>query len=129
MPSRADTSFLPTFINDAEPWEFVSCQCPLGLIPHFYPTKDYSNWGMTKVSMPSRADTSFLHTKCGLEFKVVNGCQCPLGLIPHFYTEKAKKECAFCTVSMPSRADTSFLLPTTISTWTRHLPSVNALSG
>ena len=60
MPSRAYTSFLPaTFINDAEPWEFVSmpsraytsflpsiqyinfhyywrCQCPLGLIHHFY---------------------------------------------------------------------------------------------
>ena len=37
------------------------CQCPLGLIPHFYHTKksDSSDTGK-KVSMPSRAYTSFL---------------------------------------------------------------------
>ena len=37
------------------------CQCPLGLIPHFY-----------KV--------------IGLSEKDINMCQCPLGLIPHFYS-------------------------------------------
>ena len=37
------------------------CQCPLGLIPHFYINNDtvYGGGGMW-VSMPSRAYTSFL---------------------------------------------------------------------
>ena len=39
MPSRAYTSFLPRFIADAEAAE-VMCQCPLGLIPHFYDALD-----------------------------------------------------------------------------------------
>ena len=63
-----------------------TCQCPLGLIPHFY-------------RMVSK-------TLCA--YRLV--CQCPLGLIPHFYPlweegVKYVKE----TVSMPSRAYTSFL--------------------
>ena len=37
------------------------CQCPLGLIPHFYVDKILR---FTEVDYP---------------------CQCPLGLIPHFY--------------------------------------------
>ena len=40
------------------------CQCPLGLIPHFY---DGDYWGI----------------KAGVAW-----CQCPLGLIPHFYEEE-----------------------------------------
>ena len=61
MPSRAYTSFLqPIAFFDIEC--FPKCQCPLGLIPHFYDKMwlDESNW---KIA-----------------------CQCPLGLIPHFYT-------------------------------------------
>ena len=39
------------------------CQCPLGLIPHFYLTlKSFSCY-------------------------FISVCQCPLGLIPHFYSE------------------------------------------
>ena len=60
MPSRAYTSFLHN-----PPAELVAticlCQCPLGLIPHFYDS-------------PSRTSAS-----------VLKMCQCPLGLIPHFY--------------------------------------------
>ena len=60
MPSRAYTSFLRNMwcSGNFTKWK---CQCPLGLIPHFYHTKksDSSDTGK-KVSMPSRAYTSFL---------------------------------------------------------------------
>ena len=36
------------------------CQCPLGLIPHFYDQKGGSVCECENVSMPSRAYTSFL---------------------------------------------------------------------
>ena len=39
-----------------------TCQCPLGLIPHFYISIAFNNWHdrCQNVSMPSRAYTSFL---------------------------------------------------------------------
>ena len=89
------------------------CQCPLGLLPHFY-----TEWVLyylsdsSSVSMPSRAVTSFLHYEIHLTYfpdkvgvNALSGCylisthlyalinlarkevcQCPLGLLPHFYT-------------------------------------------
>ena len=93
MPSRAYTSFLRRrsiwFGQDQSP-----CQCPLGLIPHFY-ANDPDGWDMLEddVSMPSRAYTSFLHNDV-IE-KLVDEylqCQCPLGLIPHFYHDIAMSE-------------------------------------
>ena len=39
------------------------CQCPLGLIPHFY-YQSYKDEGLSETQ-----------------------CQCPLGLIPHFYDD------------------------------------------
>ena len=89
------------------------CQCPLGLIPHFY-------WAKSLYEMIVKG----------------NRCQCPLGLIPHFYMIPYYDQDAdwwFCvnalsglylistdspdmlyrtmfdSVSMPSRAYTSFL--------------------
>ena len=61
MPSRAYTSFLRMTLElSCLGWK--RCQCPLGLIPHFY-TMDMVR-RMQKlhdiVSMPSRAYTSFL---------------------------------------------------------------------
>ena len=47
----------------------MMCQCPLGLIPHFYAIK-YSGTVYIKVA----------------------GCQCPLGLIPHFYNDRNDHE-------------------------------------
>ena len=62
------------------------CQCPLGLIPHFYGEKRVQH----------RVGTLL--------------CQCPLGLIPHFYTKLLEREeKGIDVVSMPSRAYTSFL--------------------
>ena len=59
--SRAYTSFLPQISNKIGKWGEV-CQCPLGLIPHFYlnteiKKREENGW---TVSMPSRAYTSFL---------------------------------------------------------------------
>ena len=62
MPSRAYTSFLPDTVYQ-QPIEDAVCQCPLGLIPHFY------------------FAIVIYRIKCQ------RACQCPLGLIPHFYRE------------------------------------------
>ena len=60
MPSRAYTSFLPIFLMLRTVF-LIWCQCPLGLIPHFY-LEWQSSFGtnVRDVSMPSRAYTSFL---------------------------------------------------------------------
>ena len=60
MPSRAYISFLRLSSRDV--FDFACrCQCPLGLISHFYRT-----------------------IGCDRKF-VIPVCQCPLGLISHFY--------------------------------------------
>ena len=106
MPSRAYTSFLQQLRMLRKKLKRM-CQCPLGLIPHFYSVvfRAKKSWQRC-VSMPSRAYTSFLQ---GNE-----------------YPEAEK----YMSVSMPSRAYTSFLL------WKLHLlcqswqiQRVNALSG
>ena len=63
------------------------CQCPLGLIHHFYKGRGPEGDNMSKylVSMPSRAYTSFLPRKILEEWLLIHN------------------------VSMPSRAYTSFL--------------------
>ena len=67
------------------------CQCPLGLIPHFYVTHPlFRTSDCDVVSMPSRAYTSFLPRKEGNWCHLRWLCQCPLGLIPHFYGTPSK---------------------------------------
>ena len=60
MPSRAYTSFLhkdTVYIYQKS----GVCQCPLGLIPHFYAADNAAaRIKIIIVSMPSRAYTSFL---------------------------------------------------------------------
>ena len=63
MPFRAYTSFLHE-IRPTKLSEVVGCQCPLGLIPHFYKINELYDAGKNAVSMPSRAYTSFLHRPC-----------------------------------------------------------------
>ena len=60
MPFRAYTSFLLHSWSQWTTRAYCWCQCPLGLIPHFY-----ASISSSKI--------------------VVGECQCPLGLIPHFY--------------------------------------------
>ena len=61
MPSRAYTSFLREEVSMVRFLYIIRCQCPLGLIPHFYNIRLIASLSMkTIVSMPSRAYTSFL---------------------------------------------------------------------
>ena len=63
MPSRAYTSFLHGNTQGVAV-EHALCQCPHGLIPHFYSI--YMDGRISRiqiVSMPSRAYTSFLRHK------------------------------------------------------------------
>ena len=60
---------IPHFYSTREKWSWytiIPCQCPLGLIPHFYKLT-------TDVILPDDIE-----------------CQCPLGLIPHFYGPPSK---------------------------------------
>ena len=61
MPSRAYTSFLRKPPYSLRRLIRAMCQCPLGLIPHFYLKSGYTRT------------------------ELFGKCQCPLGLIPHFY--------------------------------------------
>ena len=65
----------------------TKCQCPLGLIPHFYLKVMVLKPLKKPVSMPSRAYTSFLHLHLCVIQSSQQVCQCPLGLIPHFYLD------------------------------------------
>ena len=86
MPSRAVTSFLPSCRKRRKPPSYIRCQCPHGLLPHFY-----YNMGRNLIA------------RLGEE------CQCPHGLLPHFYKVSRRTLCVLRVVSMPSRAVTSFL--------------------
>ena len=86
MPFQAYISFLLKK-NVFGAVEKLMCQCPFGLIPHFYrcPIEgEVNSW--VEVSMPSRAYTSFLR------------------IMSAAITQERLYE-----VSMPSRAYTSFL--------------------
>ena len=71
----------------------IWCQCPLGLMPHFYQKHPYSYKKVFfGVSMPSRAYASFLpEIFLGSRVARDETCQCPLGLMPHFYTKNFSK--------------------------------------
>ena len=60
MPSRAYTSFLHYIVVHQKSTTMWLCQCPLGLIPHFYENHTGGTISSDGVSMPSRAYTSFL---------------------------------------------------------------------
>ena len=60
LPYQAVTSFLRDNNDQYDPAGPL-CQCPLGLLPHFYKWGEAQlNAAMEYVSMPSRAVTSFL---------------------------------------------------------------------
>ena len=61
------------------------------------------------VSMPSRADDSFLRLMARWYQQGKRVCQCPLGLMTHFYFVGTEHGDIHIIVSMPSRADDSFL--------------------
>ena len=67
--------------------KILKCQCPLGLVAHFYIALYDPETEQSEV------------------------CQCPHGLVAHFYGENGEIEFKpKGIVSMPSRAGSSFLL-------------------
>ena len=90
MPSRAYTSFLPIrrlFICPTKWW----CQCPLGLIHHFYGYTPYQS--RTEPSLcqcPLGLIHHFYAEWCRKSRQLWQMCQCPLGLIHHFYVPLQK---------------------------------------
>ena len=95
----------------------LRCQCPLGLIPHFYRL-----WKLFKH------DRSYWVCQCPLgliphfyiESKegdsiTVSVCQCPLGLIPHFYYNNMY--CEFPFKECVNALSGLYLISTSIKTY------------
>ena len=107
MPSRAYNSFLPLKSKAKYEDEGYTCQCPLGLITHFY----------GKRVLP-------------FAINVTTGCQCPLGLITHFYKRSAR--CCIIRLNVcqcPLGLITHFYLEIRFDEYIFTAISVNALSG
>ena len=67
------------------------CQCPLGLIPHFYLIellmyRDLSSLCQCPLGLIPHFYDDFFDE----EDESDDECQCPLGLIPHFYGTPSK---------------------------------------
>ena len=112
MPSRASTSFLlessvlTLLIHNL-------CQCPHGLVPHFYKARSLRDKGYTLLCQCPHGLVPHFYVDSRLHISrpILSRCQCPHGLVPHFYEKKKKKKKKRkIRVSMPSRASTSFLL-------------------
>ena len=86
------THFYRNVSGGSHQW-ILRCQCPLGLMTHFYKYQLSTIVGDDGVSMPSRADDSFLQR----------------ALMSYTMTSPQ--------VSMPSRADDSFLLHTEVTSF------------
>ena len=72
----------------------LRCQCPLGLIPHFYRLwklfkHDRSYW---VCQCPLGLIPHFYEPAMKIELFIPRiKCQCPLGLIPHFYPAQVQR--------------------------------------
>ena len=110
MPSRAYTSFLPLeWVKLYAP--AIACQCPHGLMPHFYLKRsDFLKRFLIVCQCPLGLVPHFYRKSFADNDPSTIICQCPHGLVPHFYwifRDIIKSTDSF--VSMPSRASTSFL--------------------
>ena len=132
------------------------CQCPLGLIPHFYFHKDGQRTMVPPMCQcPLGLIPHFYDDRKAILSYWDWVCQCPLGLIPHFYEDKDLPNgfkmhrvnalsglylistlswvlismITETIVSMPSRAYTSFLHKCKSLPRRSWLRCVNALSG
>ena len=91
MPSRAYTSFL-RWLHWRVLGSTGSCQCPLGLIPHFYRRALLYPWSQNHTGVNALSGLYLIST----QWKILRililkfWCQCPLGLIPHFYGTPSK---------------------------------------
>ena len=111
MPSRAYASFLHLQRFMTNGCKYATCQCPLGLIPHFYDELESKEIEfLLEVSMPSRAYAPFLQgqryqgRKWKVHVSMPSRAYAPF-LRKYWYSVQK----VFRQVSMPSRASTSFL--------------------
>ena len=64
---------------------FLMCQCPLGLMPHFYyETGNFSRAYGELCQCPLGLMPHF-YRMIDWVYTISIKCQCPLGLMPHFY--------------------------------------------
>ena len=70
----------------------IMCQCPFGLIPHFYSTVDHNGQLELIVGVNALSGLYLISTEIMVVRMptTVEMCQCPLGLIPHFYGTPSK---------------------------------------
>ena len=111
MPSRAYTSFLLSTTVGDDGLLKLMCQCPLGLIPHFYLSVHGKSIEVERKCQCPLGLIPHFYVSSPLK-ELENSsimCQCPLGLIPHFYRCESRTVAVREYVSMPSRAYTSFL--------------------
>ena len=88
MPSRAVTSFLR--LIERVVYEILCmCQCPHGLLPHFYDDDSMEDWKRILHSVNALTGCYLISTSTDVieGNQVINRCQCPHGLLPHFYGE------------------------------------------
>ena len=65
----------------------LRCQCPHGLLPHFYGllSEDYKIAADLKCQCPHGLLPHFYGISSSIREKRRMPCQCPHGLLPHFY--------------------------------------------
>ena len=64
------------------------CQCPLGLLPHFYFAVYFLHLQLPekKCQCPLGLLPHFYSDNFWVALDELVACQCPLGLLPHFYS-------------------------------------------
>ena len=104
MPSRASTSLLQRSPH-VDSSTYFMCQCPLGLLPHFY-----------MVTTIRRCQWIWW-------------CQCPLGLLPHFYSLRVTKRSDAVDTGVNALSGCYLISTLSTSTINTICKCVNALSG
>ena len=85
--------YLISTYNNCEKYQYHNpvCQCPLGLIPHFYAYRDMlMKEYHLMCQCPLGLIPHFYAYRDMLMKEYHLMCQCPLGLIPHFYGTPSK---------------------------------------
>ena len=132
MPSRAVTSFLR--LIERVVYEILCmCQCPHGLLPHFYDDDSMEDWKRILHSVNALTGCYLISTSTDVieGNQVINRCQCPHGLLPHFYLpyQNACLRHAHKTCQCPHGLLPHFYMEISLIFNSRWLIRVNALTG